>query len=150
MSDSLNKAVTRVPLNSPLKGAANPSYRKNKKIDWKPKIKDDYSWTAGNDVFRRYANGQLDLPYACQKIFEALERAQYGGPLNGVEAAALSIVVPGAEKLVDSGIANTTVRVSDQEKAALKLMFMTKYREAINWNVGLGGGSVSGRSVTRG
>tara|TARA_R110002110_G_scaffold137158_6_gene322230 strand:- start:2413 stop:3000 length:588 start_codon:yes stop_codon:yes gene_type:complete len=143
-----DKARQRRPLNSPLFKGANPSYHKIGTHEFKPKVKDDYAWMAGNSVFRRYANGVLDYQYAVSKLFEALERLRDGGLPNDSEKAALSLIVPGMEKLMDKGFANVMLKLSREEKTMLKTLFMANHKENLNYNAGRGGGSIPGRTST--
>tara|TARA_Y100000310_G_scaffold288455_1_gene314069 strand:+ start:494 stop:937 length:444 start_codon:yes stop_codon:yes gene_type:complete len=145
MSD---KARQMRPLNSPLFKGANPSYHKTGQHDWKPNVKEDFAWMPGNSIFRRYANGTLDYKYAVTKVFEALERVRDGGCPNEVEKAALSIIVPGMEGLMDKAFASTMLKMSNDEKAMLKTLFIANHKEVLNYNAGLGGGSVPGRTQT--
>jgi len=143
-----DKARQMRPLNSPLFKGQNPSYHEVGRHEFKPNVKQEQPWMPGNSVFRRYANGTLDFAYAVSKVFEALERLKDGGPPNDAEKAALSIIVPGMEKLMDKGFANTMLKLSAKEKATLKALFLANYKEQLNYNAGLGGGTVPGRTST--
>ena len=150
---SYDRANTNVPLNSPLfkaqKGPmANPSFVKPKKHEPQANIKKDYPWMPGNSIFRRYANGMLDYEYAITKLFEAMGVLQNKGALNQAQMCAMSLIVPGCENLMDKGFAEVQCRLSNEEKIKLRMLFMAKNNERLNYNAGLGGGSVPFRTET--
>lgn len=77
----------------------------------------------GNEMFRRYPNGTLDVEYAGMKVVEALHKARDGAPLTGVEQAALSCCFPSTFRFVDSSVATSvslvTLRLSPEEHAQI-------------------------------
>jgi hypothetical protein len=111
---------------------------------------------SGNDVFRRYTNGSLDLDYACAKIVQALHLAKDGGGvdvLNGVDKIVLSVLFPTSFDTVGSQmaghVAHVQLRITPEEVQMLRMKVAAKLAEELNWNAGMGGGSVPGRSSTR-
>lgn len=145
---SEDRTNTRVPLNSPLYKSANPSYRKQKLRESKYKVPNN-SWLAGNSILRRYANGALDYSYAVGKIFECLDKLKDGGQMLPGDQALLSLVMPGLEKVkVPGAMAATMIKISDEEKMKLRLLVNAQRNEMLNWNAGMGGGSVPMRTTT--
>jgi hypothetical protein len=99
---------------------------------------------------RRYADGRLDVPYVCGKIIEIIHKMKDAGHVTEFEKALLAMALPHAfQKLIDEKIAKTMTKLSSQERMMLGLYLSQHLREELNWNAGLGGGSVPGRGSTR-
>jgi len=146
MSES--KAKTRVPLNSPMHGDRNPSYRAQKLRESKFKVPKPV-WMAGNSILRRYANGALDFDYAIAKIFECMHNLKNGGPMLPVDQALLAIIMPTLDRVAVPGAAAATmIRLSPEEVVRLQMLTAAEQQEILNWNAGLGGGSTPGRATT--
>lgn len=110
----------------------------------------------GNEMFRRYTNGMLDMEYATHKIVHALHLARDAGTadvLNSLDKVALSVLFPMSFDYVGSGmvdhVARVQLRLTPQEVQALRMKVAAHLAEEMNWNAGIGGGSVPGRSSTR-
>ena len=110
----------------------------------------------GNEFFRRYIGGQLDLAYACEKVVWALARAKDGGGINQLnteEQTALGILFPAQFPVMDSGMVGAVAavhnRLSPMEMQAIRQGVAAKLQEIMNYNAGRGGGSAPGRSYTR-
>ena len=103
----------------------------------------------GCTVLRRYPNGMLDIEYVCGQVIELYHKAKHGGKLTQYEQAVLSIILPGPfGKLVDSKIAHTMTKMSQEEKLLVALQVRRHLNEELNYNAGRGGGSVPNRSTT--
>lgn len=145
MSD---KATTRVPLNSPLHKSRNPSYQAQKLRSSQYKVP-KATWLPGNSILRRYANGTLDFEYAVGKVFECLHKLKNGGPMLPADQALLALIIPGMEGVTVPGAhAATMIRLSPEEKMTIRALVNAEQREILNWNAGLGGGSVPMRATT--
>lgn len=107
----------------------------------------------GNEIFRRYPDGMLDLGYACNKVIDALHIAKQGGPLNSVQQAALSALFPMTFNYHDSNMVDhvrtVNCRITPMEAIVVARKVAAHLAEEMNWNAGRGGGSVPGRSDTR-
>tara|TARA_R100001594_G_scaffold117272_2_gene152477 strand:+ start:770 stop:1204 length:435 start_codon:yes stop_codon:yes gene_type:complete len=97
----------------------------------------------GNDLFRRYPNGVLDVPYVAAKVVEAfqkLQQANLGGhsgfPLTQLEVALLSIIVPGLE-LMDKRMAKTLLQLSKEEKAGIQDKVKQFFVDMQLWGAGV-------------
>lgn len=111
----------------------------------------------GNYMFRRYMDGSLDLSYACHKVIDAIHQAKDSGGadvLNSLQKVALSVLFPNSFDFVDSAmvpqIASVQLRLSPEEVQLIRMKVAAHLAEEMNWNAGRGGGSVPGRSATRG
>lgn len=111
---------------------------------------------SGNTMFRRYINGMLDYGYACQKVIDAIHAVKECGGvdcLNTAQKVALSVLFPGSFEFVSSGmvdaVAKVNLRLSPQEVQMIRTKVAAHLAEEMNWNAGLGGGSVPGRSSTK-
>lgn len=67
----------------------------------------------GNVIFRRYADGSLDVDYAKNQIVEAIRKVRDNIPLNSMEEAALSSCFPNVfSHYIDSGVVSSVRAVS--------------------------------------
>lgn len=109
--------------------------------------------TNGNTMFRRYMDNTLDIQYAADKIIDAIHTHVDGGILTNIEELALSVCFPSAFYFLDSEVAlamrDVNLQLSADEVRVIRHRVASQLLEEINWNSGLGGGSVPGRSVTR-
>ena len=132
-----DRARMKVPLNSPMSKDRNPSWRQQhlRQSDYKAP---EAVWQPGNAIFRRFANGMLDYDYACNKIFDALDKVRDHIALTEFEKAVLSIIVPGIVKVGEppSAVAMTKVRLSPEETMKLRLLVMAKQAENRNYRTG--------------
>lgn len=110
----------------------------------------------GNEFFRRYISGVLDLKYAVNKVVDALHRAKDSGgvdQLNNEEKTALSILFPLQFTFIDSSMASqvaaTHLRLSPMECEAIRQAVASHIQEELNYNAGRGGSSAPGRHQTR-
>ena len=112
---------------------------------------------SGNQMFRRYPNGDLDIESAKNCVVDALHRVKDSGgtseQLNSLERVALSVLFPMSFSHVPPGmsgsVAAVQLRVSPAELIMVREVVARHLAEEANYNAGLGGGSVPGRSVTR-
>ena len=110
----------------------------------------------GNQFFRRYINGILDVPYAAAKVIDAIHRAKDSGgidQLNGEEKTALSLIFPTQFGSMSSAVASATAmvqqRLSLMEVEQIRQTVAAHLQEELNYNAGRGGGNTPGRSQTR-
>jgi hypothetical protein len=104
----------------------------------------------GNTPLRRYPDGRLDVPYVAHKIIEICHKMKDGGNTTDYEKALLCLVLPQQfKKLIDPKIAQTMTKLSKDERFMLAMTVDKHRREELNWNAGMGGGSVPGRGSTR-
>lgn len=104
----------------------------------------------GCTVLRRYPDGRLDIPYVCGKIIDIIHKMKDSGRVTEFEKAILALTLPKQfQRLIDEKIAKTMTKISNEERMLLALHLSQHMKEEINWNAGLGGGSVPGRGTTR-
>ncbi len=110
----------------------------------------------GNQLFRRYTSGALDVMWAAHQVIDALHRVKESGghdQLNSLEKVALSVLFPQSFSFVAPGmvsaVAAVQLRLSPLEVIQVREAVARHLAEEVNWNSGLGGGSVPGRHVTR-
>lgn len=110
----------------------------------------------GNEFFRRYISGALDLKYAVAKVVDALHRAKDGGgidQLNNEEKTALSIMFPMQFAFIADNmaaqVAAVHMRLAPAEIEAIRQGVASHIEEELNYNAGRGGSSVPGRHQTR-
>ena len=104
----------------------------------------------GCEILRRYPNGVLDLKYVANKIIDIIHKIKDQGNITEMERAVLSLILPQQfGKLVNPKIAQTVTKLSNDERMALAVIVNQHTKEEMNYNAGLGGGSVPGRSSTR-
>jgi len=157
---SNNPYAGRVPLNLRKSDTeevvkAATSYRPGETHN--PPVRDQYNdpkltpRNVGCTPLRRYPNGKLDVKYVAAQIIDLIHKAQDGGKLTEFEKALLTSILPGKFQYpgMDSRLAGTHARLSDEEKLLVALLVNGHLREEMNWNAGQGGGSVPGRHVTR-
>lgn len=109
----------------------------------------------GNAFFRRYINGELDARYAADKAIDAMRRVKNSGgvdQLNDEEKVALCLLFPSQFNFIDSPIVDSIAaiqcRLTSDEVERVRQLVGTQLAEELNWNAGLGGGSVPGRHHT--
>lgn len=104
----------------------------------------------GCTILRRYANGVLCFSYVAGEIISLLNKVQDNGHVTEYEKAILAMVLPKPfSKMIDSKIAQTMTKLTNEERMVLAHMVAAHMKEVQNWNAGQGGGSVPGRSTTR-
>lgn len=112
---------------------------------------------SGNEMFRRYPNGMLDVDHAKHQVIDALHKVKDKGPLNSMEVVALSVLFPDLFAdhfgVVDSATIDAVRRVQlklhPEETMAIAAAVAGHLAEEENYNAGQGGGSVPGRHITR-
>lgn len=108
----------------------------------------------GNEFFRRYITGPLDVGYAVRKVLLAMARAKDSGginQLNGEEQSVLRVLFPvqfGGDTL-SGDQAMVQYRLTLIEVEQIRQAVAAHIQEELNYNAGMGGGSVPGRSQTR-
>lgn len=110
----------------------------------------------GNQLFRRYPNGLLDVEYAKHQVVNALHRVKESGghdQLNSLEKVSLSVLFPASFDYIPQGmapaVASVQLRLSPTEVMMVREAVARHLAEELNYNAGSGGNSVPGRSVTR-
>jgi hypothetical protein len=105
---------------------------------------------SGCTPLRRYPNGILDHKYVAMQVIDIIHKMKDGGFVTNFEKALLSLILPDKFKeLIDTKIAQTMTKLSNDERMLIALMVGQHVQEELNYNAGLGGGSVPGRSSTR-
>lgn len=107
----------------------------------------------GNALFRRYLNGSLDMEYACHKVIDAIHRVKASASLFPTEQIALQAIFPGQfegdlDPAMAMAVASVQLDLVPEEVAMIRVKVARHLAEELNWNAGLGGGSVPGRSST--
>lgn len=88
------------PTESPMTAQMEPTYRTpNDRV-------------SGNEMFRRYADGTLDIEYASNKVITAIHNTSVGIVLTGIEQTALSCLFPQNFSYVDAGVSAATRAVN--------------------------------------
>lgn len=107
----------------------------------------------GNVLFRRLPSGELDYEAAKHIIIDILHKEKDKAYLTPQEQLAIGCVFPTLFTYVDSSfvdtIRNVNFRISDMECMQLTFMVAAHLAAELNYNAGLGGGSVPGREQTR-
>lgn len=107
----------------------------------------------GNDTFRRYADGTLDIEYAKHKVLDMVHKVRDKHPLNNIEQCILTCCFPEAFYYMDPDVAANiraiALRVTPREMLAIAMAVSSHLAEEMNYNAGKGGGSTPGRSQTR-
>lgn len=104
----------------------------------------------GNTALRRYPDGRLDVQYVANKIIDIVHKMQDGGSTTDYEKALLTLILPGQfRQLIDPKIAQTMTKLTKDERLLIAVCIDKHRREELNYNTGLGGGSVPGRGSTR-
>lgn len=111
---------------------------------------------SGNQLFRRYPNGALDVEYAKHCVVDALHRVKESGghdQLNSLEKVALSVLFPASFDYIPQGmapaVASVQLRLGPAELLLVREAVARHLLEEENWNAGRGGGSIPGRHITR-
>lgn len=110
----------------------------------------------GNEFFRRYINGRLDLKYAVSRVVDAIHRVKDSGghdQLNNQEKTALGILFPLQFSFVGDtmtdAVAMVQMRLALVEVEQIRRAVAAQLQEELNYNAGRGGGSTPGRSQSR-
>ena len=111
----------------------------------------------GNQVFRRYPDGSLDIDYAANKVIDMVHRVKESdnssGFLTNQEELTLSVCFPRLFNFVDISLLDrmreVNLRITADEAVLVAMKVSAHLKEELNWNAGSGGGSVPGRSTTR-
>jgi hypothetical protein len=110
----------------------------------------------GNEFFRRYIDGSLDLSYCVAKVVDAIHRAKdsaTANQLNTEEETALSILFPMQFNYIDSGMVLTVsavqMKLTPLETIEVRRAVAAHLQEELNYNAGMGGSSAPGRHQTR-
>lgn len=107
----------------------------------------------GNVFFRRFVDGSLDVEHAKHTVLEALHKVKDSGgvdTLNAQEHAALGVLFPSQFGVgVSSFMGPVQFRLSPLEIESVRQVVAAHLAEELNWQGGMGGGSVPGRSTTR-
>lgn len=140
-----------------VKGATD--YKPVEKIPCHPTMENQYRTPPdrvnGNELFRRYPDGTLDLEHAKHIVLDALEAMRHGGKdsLSGYQQAALCCVFPDVFDFLDPTMVESTrkvlCKVNKEECKKISVLVALHLNEQENWNAGLGGGSLTPRSVTK-
>lgn len=107
----------------------------------------------GNQLFRRYPNGNLDLDAAKHVVVDILHKVKDKGYLTELEKLVLNCMFPMAFSDVDPRLSEPLIRV--QLKLAPWEIDLVAHAVSahlvaeMNYNAGLGGGGDPGRATTR-
>jgi len=104
-------------------------------------------------AFRRYPDNSLDFDAAKNLVVDAIHKAKELVPLTNLEELILSVAFPDAFQFVDptlaSQLSRVNLRLSPMEIMTIRDLVSAHLKAEMNFNAGLGGGSVPGRAVTR-
>ena len=104
----------------------------------------------GCTLLRRYPDGRLDIGYVAGKIIDVLHKIKDKGFVTEMERALISLILPKQfGNLVDAKIAATMTKITKDEQMILALKISQHMKEELNYNAGMGGSSLEGRSSTR-
>lgn len=101
--------------------------------------------TRGNEMFRRYIDGRLDVEWAAHMVIDALHKFRDGvAPLTSQEKALLSILFPANLAFLADGIVDivrtVNMRLLPGEAELLSNKVAHHIAEEIHWNAGHGSG----------
>lgn len=103
----------------------------------------------GNQSFRRYADGTLDIDAAKNVVIDAVHKAKDHGDLTELEKLVLTIVFPMYFAFVDARLIGpltaVQLRLSPSEVMQIQQVVVAHLITEMNWNAGLGGGGDPGR-----
>lgn len=107
----------------------------------------------GNQLFRRYPNGMLDLDGAKHTVVDIIHKVKDQGPLTELEKLVLGCIFPLVFPFVDGRLSESLTRVQlklapweiDQIAHAVSAHLTAE----MSYNAGIGGGGDPGRAVTR-
>lgn len=131
------------------KAAANasPSFETFRESDMYEPSKTNFneersSSVAGMALFRRYANGQLDVMHAANKIIDAIHHATVNNVLTDLEEAMIAVVFPEAvENPLAARQGDIYLKISSSEKAQIKQLVQKQLHDEASWAAGRGGGN---------
>jgi len=129
----------------------NPSYESFRENEiHKPQYSsmEDRPSTVEMSRMRRYPNGQLDMGWAARAVCNSIHAAERGENLTPLEESLLTVLFPIKFRKVEPAQAEIRTQLSKTEKKYLRELVEAWLKEELNWNSGLGGGSVPGRSRT--
>ncbi len=99
--------------------------------------------------FRRYPDGTLDFEWAKNLVLDAVHNLSTPENLRPIHQAFLTVIFPLRFRMMEPKLADLRTQLSAAEKSKLKKMVEAQLLEEANWNAGMGGGHVDGRSKTR-
>jgi len=107
--------------------------------------------THAMSVMRRYADGKLDLQWAKNMVLDAIKGSSFegGGAERPVQMALATLILPEKIREVEPRQAEIMTQMSATEKQQVRTLVLAQLAEEENWNAGVGGDSVEGRSKTR-
>lgn len=146
----------RVPLNvqnpelakSLHENASYESFRPNIVHPVQYKEMEDRATVAPEFRVRRYPNADLDVEWTANQIIDAMHDVEYNNVILPIQAALLTVVFPGKYRQMEPQQAEILTQLSASEKDAVKEFVEAQMKAELNWNAGVGGGSVPGRSKT--
>ncbi|NJL53706.1 hypothetical protein HC928_00275 [bacterium] len=107
----------------------------------------------GNHVFRRYPNGNIDIEDAKNTVVDIIVKVKDGLQITDLEKTILGCMFPLMFPFVDTRLQEPFMRVqlrlAPWEMALICDKVTAHLAEVMNYNAGLGGGSVPGRSSSR-
>jgi hypothetical protein len=107
----------------------------------------------GNEVFRRYPNGDLDLENAKNVVVDIIHKVKDKGPLTELEKLILGCMYPLMFAFVDPRLASqlmiVQLRLAPWECAMVCQAVDAHLITEMNYNSGIGGGGDPGRTQTR-
>lgn len=107
----------------------------------------------GNEVFRRYPNGDLDLDNAKHVVVDIIHKVKDKGDLTELEKLILGCLFPLMFPFVDSRLAasltSVQLRLVPWECALIHQLVADHLTAEMSYNAGIGGGGDPGRAQTR-
>ena len=107
----------------------------------------------GNELFRRYPNGDLDLDNAKHVIVDIIHKVKDKADLTELEKIVLGCFFPLMFPFVDPCLAgplmSVQLRIAPWECALVSEMVASHLTTEMNYNAGIGGGGDPGRTQAR-
>jgi hypothetical protein len=149
-----------------LSKAVAPSGNQSDDTDWKltetpptvpatiqPQFRAPMDRNIGNVLFRRNPDGSLDMDAAKHVVIDIIHRVKDQGPLTELDKVTLGVMFPTLFAFVDPRLATSLMavhlRLSEWEVQSIVELVAAHFKAELNYNAGLGGGSVPGRETTR-
>lgn len=125
--------------------APNTTYEPNYKTQPFPERPSTHAMS----IIRRYPDGTLDYEWAKNMVIDAVHNRHAPHGLLPIHQALLTVVFPEKFRAIEPMQAEIMTQFSPSEKEKVKQLVVAQMKEEENWNTGVGGGSVEGRSRTR-
>lgn len=123
----------------------HPDYRQTEdvpKAHMEPQYRTPPDRVMGNQMFRRYPDGTLDLEDCKHRVVDALRKVKDGLPPTSLEKVALSCIYPTLFAYVDarllSSVSAVQLRLSPWEITLIHQKVAEHLIQEMNWNAGIG------------